>query len=52
MTKRTPLDRLRDISKNRSIRSLQPARPDGGREEEHNETYMAAIEWPVPSSRC
>jgi hypothetical protein len=50
VTKRISLDRLRDISKQRSIRP-QPVRPDPGRT--GDDEVMATIEWPVPnSSRC
>ncbi|HVU29225.1 MAG TPA: hypothetical protein VHE36_02385 [Sphingomicrobium sp.] len=49
MTKRVSLDRLRDISKQRSIR-----RPVSGqaadRIEAHGEVGMEGFEWPIPSS--
>jgi hypothetical protein len=50
MTKRVPLDRLRDISKQRPIRRPPTSGLDGVRTEEEGEVQMATIEWPVPGS--
>ena len=50
MTKRVSLERLRDISKQRSIRRLPTIRPDDDRPDEGNEIQMATLEWPVPGS--
>lgn len=49
MTKRVSLDRLRDISRQKSIR--RPAIPPNcDRQGEEGEVQLAAIEWPVPGS--
>jgi hypothetical protein len=48
--KRVSLSRLRDISKQKSIRGLPTIRPDGDRPEDGGEIEMATIEWPVPGS--
>jgi hypothetical protein len=50
MKKRVSLDRLRDISKQRSIRTPQALRLDRRAPSEEGEVQMAAIEWPVPGS--
>ncbi|HEV8406733.1 MAG TPA: hypothetical protein VGQ34_02270 [Sphingomicrobium sp.] len=50
MTKPASLDRLRDISKQRSIRRLPIIRPDDDRPKGEGEIQMARIEWPVPGS--
>jgi hypothetical protein len=49
MTKPVSLDRLRDISKQRSIRRPQAIRSDR-RTDVEGEDQLAAIEWPVPGS--
>ncbi len=48
MTRRASLDRLRDISKQRTIR--RPIQPDGEHPDHGSEIQLATIEWPVPSS--
>lgn len=50
MTKRVSLDRLRDISKQRSIRRPQSIRLDRRRTDNQSEVELATIEWPVPGS--
>jgi hypothetical protein len=50
VTKRVSLDKLRDISKQRSIRRLPAVRSDDDRPDEGSEIQMATIEWPVPGS--
>lgn len=55
MTKRVSLKRLRDISKQRSIRRLPSVRPDDDLPDdewpdEGSEIQMATFEWPVPGS--
>jgi hypothetical protein len=46
MTKRVSLDRLRDISRPRSIRRPPPVEAPFNRD--RDEVLTAAIEWPVP----
>jgi hypothetical protein len=50
MSKRVSLERLRDISKQRSIRRLPTLRSDDDRPDEKSEIQMATFEWPVPGS--
>lgn len=50
MTKRVSLDRLRDISKQRSIRRLPAVRSGGEHPDDGSEIHMARTEWPVPGS--
>jgi hypothetical protein len=50
VTKPVSLDRLRAISRQRSIRRLPAIETDGGRTDEKREVEMATIEWPVPGS--
>jgi hypothetical protein len=47
MTKRVSLDRLRDISKQRSIR--RPVHVKIDRMEDRDELPTAKVEWPIPS---
>jgi hypothetical protein len=49
MTKRIPLDRLRDISKQRSIRSPQVLQRGSEQTDERERTEPNRIEWPLPS---
>jgi len=49
MAKRIPLDRLRDISRQRSIRTPHPAqRPEDS--SEANAPELEKIEWPIRAS--
>ena len=48
MTKRASLHRLRDISKQRSIRRLPAARPDV--RDGESDIQEVTTEWPVPGS--
>ena len=50
MTKRASLDRLRDISKQRSIRRLPAARTGGDARDGESDIQEVTTEWPVPGS--